>query len=170
MALPVKFKDLSPELRKNAADEILDRYDNEETIADIAKGMNISPRSIYGLLLAECPERWKHSHAARLMHELDIAKQGMKDAKDNLDLGRYKELAARHAWELERLANRIYGQKVEAVPMAPVHININMGGGRLVNDSQAEEVIPTAIDTAKRKAAPIRLIPLQEASAEGSNG
>ena len=131
MSLPaVKLKDLTKDQRGELADSVLCAYDEGASIEDQASKLGISASSLYSNLLIERPEEWRATRSGIKAMKLDKAIEMMEDAKDQLELSKGRELAARHAWELERINPNLYGQKKEQHPQIPVLININLRGNQ----------------------------------------
>lgn len=104
---------LTPEERQKVANAVLDRYINGEQVANIAPEYNVSDVTIYALLLREHESAWKDIQTARALARLESAQDRLEHSQDALSLARARESVRSAQWELERLLNRLYGQKQE---------------------------------------------------------
>lgn len=104
---------IAPEERKRIAETVLDRYIHGEQVAAIAPEFNTSDVTIYALLLREHQESWKEIQQARALARLERQQELLNTAGDPLSLARAREGVRSAQWELERLLNRLYGQKQE---------------------------------------------------------
>ena len=145
MSLPaVKLKDLTPDQRKELADNVLCAYDEGESIEAQAKKLGMSASSLYSNLIVERPDAWRATRSGIKAMLLDRAIEMMENATDTLQLQKGEKLATRHAWELERINPNLYGQKQEQHPNNPVLININLRGEKVVSDVSEETPKPKA--------------------------
>lgn len=135
-----------------AADEIFRRYERGEMLVDIAKSLEMSERTLYRRLL-EHPDKWKAAQTAVALQRYEVAKerhqksvQELEALKRQLDEEGINDAAARNwrlahvvaieracerllnraEWELERVADRLYGQQKQQVNAVPVQINIGI--------------------------------------------
>lgn len=117
---------LTSDVRANIAAAVLDRYINGEQIAKIAPEYGVSDVTIYALLLREHKENWRDIQTARALARLEKYQDAMEEAEDPLSLARGRELVKAAQWELERLLNRLYGNKVELSgdPDQPVTVQV----------------------------------------------
>jgi len=102
--------------------ELLDRYEQGETMPQIAADLNVSHQAIYRLLLDKCPEEWKEYQAARALANLDHADEALDSAGNMVEVAKANHRVKSAQWKLERVLRRIYGQDAP-----PVSININLG-------------------------------------------
>lgn len=105
------LKDMTPERRLEIANSVLERYMHGAQIAEIAKEYQTSDVTIYALLLREHEQDWADVQRARALARLESGMKSLEDAPDALSLGRARELVKSAQWELERLLDRLYGQK-----------------------------------------------------------
>lgn len=102
---------LSIERRQEIATEVLDSYIQGAQIADIAHKYETSDVTIYALLLREHEQDWADIQRARALARFATSLHEIAVAPDALSLGRARELHKSAQWELERLLDRLYGQK-----------------------------------------------------------
>ena len=131
---------LSEEERTAAADQILARYLAGEEIAEICKDFNVSNVTAYALLVSCREEVWKDISVARALsryaaaeRELDTVKKKLDDAKDQLELGKVREIIRLAeaqmkgaAWQLEKLYRRLFGNDVPSPGSGTININIGI--------------------------------------------
>jgi hypothetical protein len=108
-------------------EDLLKRYQNGEFGTDIAKSLGVPHQAVYDYLLRHCEDEWKTAQIARAMAEWNAAKEEYAKLRkqaaeiaDNIDAERVRialacarEEAKSAGWELERLCNRLFGQKQE---------------------------------------------------------
>lgn len=118
---------------------ILDRYLSDETTEQIARTYNVTRQALGQFLLKTDPEGWRAAQVARAQSTKEQADDDLaalrsridsfRDIEDQDQYEREKEAcrlqlslaqarANRAQWELERLLNRIYGQKQEVTVQA----------------------------------------------------
>lgn len=107
-------------------DQILARYGQGETIAQIAQGIGVSFQAVYKLLLSKAEGAWKEHQTAQALFEYEKAKKELNEASNKVEVARASALVRTAQWELERLCRRIYGQDSLPAGAAQVAIQINL--------------------------------------------
>ena len=79
----------------------------------MAREFETSDVTLYALLLRDHEQQWKDAQIARSLAKLESSKTDLDNAQDPLSLARAREHIRASQWELERLLNRIFGQKQE---------------------------------------------------------
>lgn len=116
------LKDLPAGRRDEIATNVIARYLHGEQVAAMASEFDTSDVTLYALLLRDHEEEWKDAQTARALARLERENQRLEEAPDPLSLARARELVRSAQWELERLLNRIFGQKHEVT-----HIQADLG-------------------------------------------
>jgi predicted transcriptional regulator len=126
-----------PETKERAA-LLLARYDAGELIEKVAKDLKITHQAAYKSLLKYCQEDWKDSQVARALAEYERAKNKVAEIgrrkrtekydaqNDQVALACAREELRSAQWELERLCNRLFGNKQEVTNTLPVQVNIGI--------------------------------------------
>ena len=109
--------------RAEIARTVLERYIHGEQVSSIAGDYQTSDVTIYALLLREHEGAWADIQKARALARLERETKNLEVAGDPLSLARARELVRAAQWELERLLNRLYGQKQEMT----VTVNTDLG-------------------------------------------
>lgn len=136
MTVPaVKFDQLPETERKELLAGVMQRYEHDDTIADLAREQGCSTTTLYRRLLRECPEEWRAVQSARAVKQLEAAKESLEGAKDNVEVNRAGKQIQTAQWELERLHARLYGQQ-EASLTSAIQINVNIAPRNPVPDSE----------------------------------
>ena len=107
------------------AKPILDRYEDGESVEQIAKSYQVSPQAVYAWLHRNAEEQWKSHLAAKAHYQLDQAEDELRTASDNIAVSRSRELLRAQQWRLERVLRRVWGQDSPTV-----QVNINLGDVR----------------------------------------
>ena len=118
---------LGKEGKAELARAVLTHYEAGRDIWEIAAQLQIHPRSVYRLVVAEAQEEWQELIVARYQAEVEDAERELKTAPDTLVTTRARERLASARWHLERLNRRIYGQQESGTGGAGVSISINLG-------------------------------------------
>lgn len=146
---------------KLAVDHILEKYENGQTMYQIAKDLKISHQAIYSRLLRTDPERWKERQAAQTLADLESAQERLQVAQTMVEVSKNRELAAIQRWKLERLLPAIFGQQSDK-PQSPIQINIGIqrnGDNGLTLEAKPLEQSPDSLETPSQGLAPSRAQP-----------
>lgn len=92
---------------------VIDRYLADERTADIAASYGIKRSRLNQWLLEHAEEDWRKAQVSRAVTAMENAKDALEVASDPLMLARAREQLRAAQWELERLFNRLFGQKQE---------------------------------------------------------
>lgn len=122
----VKFSLLPEADRKERLAGVLQRYEHDAKMADLAVEQGCTTTTLYRWLIRECPEEWKAVQSAKAAKALEDAKEHLEDATDSLEINRAEKQIKAAQWELERLHARIYGQQEQATASV-VLISIGIG-------------------------------------------
>ena len=139
-ALSIIPKDLKPET-------VLARYLGDERTADIAASFNVTRPALNMWLLDHAEDGWKKAQIARAVSRKESAEDEIEDAADPLTLARAREKLRGAQWDLERVFNRIYGQKQEVTHTGTVTVTHALQAiaerrqGRIVADTQQDQPI-----------------------------
>jgi monoamine oxidase len=126
------WRGIDPKERAERLLQVISRVVNDEKTADIAKDLGISRSALNMALLEYCEEDWKRAQVARALTRAEKA-QDLREKMENgeiapdltlLTLARDAEKSAQ--WQLERLLNRLFGQKQDVGSSSPVQINIGI--------------------------------------------
>lgn len=93
--------------------EVIQRYFNDETTADIAESLGVHRSALHQWLLRNCEQDWRDAQVARAITANEQAKEDLDTAADALSLARAREKLRSAQWELERVFARMYGQHVQ---------------------------------------------------------
>lgn len=127
MTIPaVRFSQLPDSERKERLAEVLQRYEHDAKMADLAAELGCSTTTLYRWIIKECPEEWKAVQSAKAAKALEDGKERLEDARDNLEINRAEKQIRAAQWELERLHARLYGQQEQGSPSL-VLISIGIG-------------------------------------------
>jgi DNA-binding MarR family transcriptional regulator len=126
------WRGIEPKARAEKLLEVITRVVNDEKTADIAKDLGISRSALNMALLEYCEEDWRRAQIARALTRTEKA-QDLREKMENgeipadialLTLARDSEKSAQ--WQLERLLNRLFGQKQDVGSGSQVQINIGI--------------------------------------------
>lgn len=118
------LKDLPEARRAEIATQVIARYLHGEQVAAMAQEFDTSDVTLYALLLRDHESEWKDAQTARALARLERENQRLESAPDPLSLARARELVRSAQWELERLLNRIFGQKQEVTHTLKPEFNV----------------------------------------------
>jgi hypothetical protein len=93
--------------------QVLMRYLGDERTADIAASYNVTRPALNRWLLDHAEQDWRNAQIARAISRKERAEDELDEAADPLTLARAREKLRSAQWELERLFNRMFGQKQE---------------------------------------------------------
>ena len=123
-----KMNEHKPLAQPEACQAVLTRYENGETIQQIATSLSITRAAVYRHLLRHAEDDWREYQAARAIDEYESARSDLKAAQDGVTVSRARELA-RLAWqEMSSLKRSLYGDKVEGSGNAAPTINFIFNG------------------------------------------
>lgn len=140
-----------------AANALLTRYIDGESIAQIATSLGISQERIYILLMAECPDEWKKAQTGKSLAKLENSEAELEIADDGVKVSRAREQARLACWRVERTARHVYGQDP-----GQVQINLNLGNvGERLRELEQEllQSLPEQRNTAPEQFPPIDIEP-----------
>lgn len=93
---------------------VIERFINDEKLADIAQSLNISHSALNMALLEYAEDDWRRAQIARALTKLELATDEREQASDVLSLARARDAEKSAQWQLERLLRRLYGQEAPA--------------------------------------------------------
>lgn len=109
--------------------EVIERYLNGETTAQIAESYGVTHQALSYHLIKHSEEHWKavqlikaHIRKEEADKELDCE----KELRDPLALAYARERLKSAQWDLERVCRRIYGNDQGVTPVSPIQINIGI--------------------------------------------
>lgn len=106
--------------------KVLERYLQGETLQKIAASLGVHSNTLnYHLLKANIREQWKEAQVAVSLSEYQDAKAQVKGAETALGLARAREMARFTQWDLERLEQRLFGQKQELAVTVEHHVLVD---------------------------------------------
>lgn len=126
------WRGVPEEERQQRLQGVIERFVNDEKLADIAQSLNISHSALNMALLEYAEDDWRRAQVARALTRLEKS-QELRDSMERaetplshelLSLARDAEKSAQ--WQLERLLRRLYGQE-QAVTNSQVIIQLGSG-------------------------------------------
>jgi len=129
---------VDPAARKALLENVLERYQGGETIAEIARDIGCTDPPIYHALLEHDAERWKAISSAHALARLDDAEREADTAQDALSLARARARGEFARWKLEKLLRRYFGQDIPADLAGRITINISTGNEPRTIEHEAE--------------------------------
>jgi hypothetical protein len=108
----------------------------------MAPEFETSDVTLYALLLHDHEVEWKDLQTSRALARLERENINLQTAQDPLSLARARELVRSAQWELERLLNRIFGQKQEVTHTIKPEFNVIL---KQVDSSVIEHDITPAL-------------------------
>lgn len=112
--------------KQEVARQASERYLDGERMVDIAAELGVSDKRLYALMAEQDEEGWKRAQLAAAIQRLELAKEGIDAATDQLEIARARESARMAQWDLERVCRRIYGQEpAQVLGSGSVSISIN---------------------------------------------
>jgi len=135
---------VDPAARKALLENVLERYQGGETIAEIARDIGCTDPPIYHALLEHDADRWKAIASAHALSRLDNAENDAKVAGDALSLARARTMGEFSRWKLEKLLRRYFGQDIPADLAGRITINISTGNEPRTIEHEAD--VPQVTD------------------------
>lgn len=89
-------------------DALLDRLRAGEKVVDLAAEHGISPIAMYEWLLRNVPLEWKSIQAARGLHRVERAEEGLDAAETMVEVAKNTQSGKMSQWNLERLLPSMY--------------------------------------------------------------
>ena len=105
--------------------QILTRYLNGETSTQIAKSLNCTRQGLGYFLRENAEEDWKNAQVIQAIERKEQAEDELGNAIDSLSLARARERLRSAQWELERVCNRIFGQKQEVAMTIDIRVQVD---------------------------------------------
>jgi IS30 family transposase len=105
-------------------DSVLQRYEDGETIREIAASFGVSHVAVYRALVRNAPDLWAEYQSAVALKEYQEAEDALRRADDGVTVARAAHDLRSQQWKLERVLRRIYGE--DKAQIAAVQVNITM--------------------------------------------
>jgi transposase-like protein len=141
------LRSFSNERRAQIAAEVLTRYAHGEQVSQMAPEFETSDVTLYALLLHDHELEWKDLQTSRALARLERENINLQTAQDPLSLARARELVRSAQWELERLLNRIFGQKQEVTHTIKPEFNVILKQqDKTAIDGESTPVLPDPSD------------------------
>jgi hypothetical protein len=105
------WRNVSAEARQERLASVIERFVNDEKLADIALSLGISHSALNMALLEYAEDDWRRAQVARALTRLELATDERERASDVLSLARARDAEKSAQWQLERLLRRLYGQE-----------------------------------------------------------
>ena len=132
--------------------QILTRYLNGETSTQIAKSLNCTRQGLGYFLRENAEEDWKNAQVIQAIERKEQAEDELGNANDSLSLARARERLRSAQWELERVCNRIFGQKQEVSMTVDIRIQVDHclteDARSLLERVRTVALIPTSVHVA----------------------
>ena len=107
--------------------QVIIRYLNGETSTEIAKSLGCTRQGLGYYLRANAEEDWKNAQVIQAIERKEQAEDELGKANDSLSLARARERLRSAQWELERVCNRIFGQKQEVAMTINIRVQVDHG-------------------------------------------
>ena len=115
----------SNKLSKADPKQVLERYLNGESSTQIAASYNCTRQGLGYFLRQTAPDPWREAQIVLAVERKEQAEDEIASAGDPLSLARAREQLRGAQWDLERVFNRIYGQKQEVTHVVQPVLTIN---------------------------------------------
>ncbi len=124
--------------------DLIARYLNGESSEQIAHSLLCTRQGLSYFLRKNAEDDWKEAQIVQAIERKDRAEDAIELASDPLSLAQAREQLKAAQWDLERLFNRMYGQKQEInhtvqTPNAPSLLADALQLLSLVRDQRKEE-------------------------------
>ena len=140
-----------------SAERVLERYIGGETSTQIAKDLGVTRQGLGWWMRKHAEKDWQEAQVVQAIERKDRAEDELNSASDALSLARAREQLRGAQWELERVLNRIYGQKQEVTGKdgGPLQVQIVRfgqvieGESSVVDDASCSATTPVLPPVAK---------------------